>query len=155
MRGMRGAASWGVCALAALSAVGCSSSDSKSSAGCGTDTAPTQLEIGNVSPAAGSSVANTGTVMSFTIMGELVDLSPSLSAAATHTAGAGTPNPLLWTFSISSSGKDSVFTSSPITWAMAPGHVELDAATLFKDPSSGCVSEIPSPLFSYDITATP
>jgi hypothetical protein len=148
--GTGGTAAWVLCALTALSALGCSSSsDSKS---CATGSTPTQYQISNLSPAVGSSVANTGTALSFTIVGELVDLSPSFSPTAAHTAGAGMPNPLTWT--LAPSGKDSVYTSEPITWAVAPAHVELSVAGEFQT-ADGCLSEFPSPLFSYDITAAP
>jgi hypothetical protein len=149
MSGMRGAA-WVLCALSALSSVGCSSSsDSKS---CATGSTPTQYQISNLSPAVGSSVPNTGNVLSFTIVGELVELMPTFGPTAAHTAGAGMPNPLTWT--LTASGKDSVYTSQPITWAKAPAHVELSVAGEFQT-ADGCFSDFPSPLFSYDITAAP
>jgi hypothetical protein len=57
-------------------------------------------------------------------------------------------------FCLQPSGKDTVYTADPpVTWTTAPGHVELDIGGLFQNQTTGCVSEFPAPLYSYDITA--
>lgn len=133
----------------ALAIWGCSSSDAKPS--CGTASAPDELTIGNVQPARGSSVPNTAIVQSFTLVGRHLELTPNFKLAATHTAGNTTPTLVHWTITLS--GADTVYTSEPITWATAPGHVELDPASLLDDTSSGCILTLPTPTFSYDVTA--
>jgi hypothetical protein len=154
IRGISSAGSWGACVLAALAAVGCGSSDnSSSSSACGTQLSPGEFKVSAVSPANGASVPNSGVVQTFTIDGEAVSLMPALGLAATHTAGDVTPNPITWTFSLSATGKDSIYTSVPLTWATAPGHVELNIGGLFQNQTSGCVSRFPGPMFSYDVTA--
>jgi hypothetical protein len=155
IRGLFSAGSWGVCLVAALAALGCSSSDNNNAApsGCGTQLNPGEFKVSAVSPATGASVPNSGVVQTFTIDGEAVSLMPALGLAATHTAGDVTPNPITWTFSLSATGKDSIYTSAPLTWATAPGHVELDIGGLFQNQTSGCVSRFPGPMFSYDVTA--
>ncbi len=140
--------------LAALAAVGCGSSDTNSSSSaCGTQLSPDEFKVSAVSPAIGASVPNSGVVQSFTIDGQLIQVTPTFSPAATHTAGDAMPNPLGWTPTVSASGKDTVYTSAPVTWATAPGHVELNIGGLFQNQTSGCVSRFPGPMFSYDVTA--
>jgi hypothetical protein len=152
-RGVLGAGAWGVCVLAALAAVGCGSSDSSSAKACGTQLNPSEFKVSNVTPALGATVPNSGIVQSFTIDGELIQLTPNFGAAAAHTAGDSTPNPVVWMATVSASGKDAVYTSEPITWATAPGHVELNIGGLFQNTTTGCVSRFPGPMYSYDITA--
>ena len=140
---------FGILIGCALAIWGCSSSDAKPS--CGTASAPDELDITNVQPALGSSVPNKAIVQSFTIVGRHLELTPTFKLAGTHTAGNTTPNPVPWTITLS--GADTLYTSEPITWATAPGHVELDPSSLLDDTSSGCILTLPTPMFSYDVTA--
>jgi len=131
-----------------LAAWGCSSSDGPN---CGTSSAPDVLTLSDVQPALGSSVVNSAIVQSFKIVGRHLQLTPSFGLAATHTAGITTPNPVHWTITLA--GADTQYTSEPITWATAPGHVELDPPGLLDDTSSGCILALPTPTFSYEVTA--
>jgi hypothetical protein len=144
--------------LAALAAIGCSSSDKPSSgpnmtatADCGSVSQPKPFMLSNVTPATGSSVANSGIVQSFTLVGVHVQLTPTLALAAAHTSGGSTPQPVHWL--ITASGADTVYTSEAITWQTAPGHVELDPPGAVVDTTTNCVSTLPTPVFSYDVTA--
>jgi hypothetical protein len=151
-RGSRSAASWGLCALTALAVMGCGSSDGSSSANnCGTILSPNEFTLSDIQPAMGSSVPNSNIVHSFTIDGQLLRATPTIGTSSAHTAGDPTP-PLTFTVTASASGKDSVYTADPVTWAM-PGHVELVQGGVEENTTSGCVSYFPSPLFSYDVTA--
>jgi hypothetical protein len=155
VRGLLGAGAWGGCVLTALAVVACGSSDDKSSGNsCGTQLAPGEFKVSNIMPAKGSSVPNSGIVQTFTIDGQTVQLTPTLGLAMPlHTAGAITPNPVTWHFSVAPSGTDTIYTSEAVTWATAPGHVEVYIGGQFQNPTTGCVSEFPGPMFSYDITA--
>jgi hypothetical protein len=143
---------WGLCAAMAFAVLGCGSSDDKSSANdCGTILSPNEFTVIDVQPAAGSSVPNSNIVHTFTIKGQHIEVAMNLGMASEHTAGDPTPA-LSFSFSASASGNDSIYTSAPVTWAM-PGHVELNEGGVQTNPASGCVSVLPNPLFSYDVTA--
>ena len=91
-------------------------------------------------------------MQTFTIVGvNNLEILPTFALPATHTAGAPTPNPVRWALAVS--GADTLYTSEPVTWATAPGHVELDPPGLLEDPGTHCVWELPRPTFSYDVTA--
>lgn len=134
-----------------LLAIGCgSTSDTKPD--CGTAAAPMTFTLKGVSPAVGSSVPNSNIVQSFTIAGQLVQLTPTfVLAPPLHTAGAPAPSPIGWTITVS--GEDTVYTSQPISWATAPGHVELEPNAPVQVQSTGCVWTLPMPTFSYDVTS--
>lgn len=150
-----------VCAVMGLVATGCGSSDDDdnqetgphmgaATADCGTVQQPLVFTLKDVKPAPGTSVPNANIVQSFTIVGKLLQLQPTFVFSAAHTAGAATPSPIVWTITVS--GGDTVYTSQPISWAAAPAHVELNppGEVATKD---GCVSTLPTPTFSYDLTA--
>ena len=136
----------GVLVGGAAATLGCGSSD----ASCGTASAPDRLTVTNVAPASGASLANAGIVQTFTIAGRHLQIEPSFALAATHTAGISSPNPVHWTIALS--GADTLYTSEPITWATAPAHVELNPPGLLQT-SDGCVLTLPTPTFSYDVSA--
>jgi hypothetical protein len=149
---------WLGCGLFGLAAVGCGASDAEptpgpkmgaATPGCGTVQEPLELTIKDVKPALGSSVANANIVQSFTIVGKLLKLDPTFAEPAAHTAGARIPNSVTWTYA--ASGNDTVYTSQPVSWTTAPGHVELTPAGLLVTPDN-CVAVMPTPTFSYDIT---
>ncbi|MEO6599124.1 MAG: hypothetical protein ABIQ16_04575 [Polyangiaceae bacterium] len=161
----QGRAGWLLgCGLLSMAAVGCGSSDGSSvdaAAGaapkmgpatddCGTVQQPLELTLKDVKPALGSSVPNANVVQSFTIAGKLLKIDPSFGRAAAHTAGAPIPATVSWTYG--ASGADTVYTTLPMTWTTAPGHVELTPPGLLVT-ADGCVSVLPTPTFSYDITA--
>jgi hypothetical protein len=137
----------GILVCGALATLGCGSDGPA----CGTVSTPDSLKISSVQPAVGSSVPNSGIVESFTIVGRHLSIEPSFKLGAGHTAGVTTPNPSNW--ALAYSGEDTVYTSQAITWATAPGHVELDPPGVLKDTSTGCVLTLPTPTFSYDVTA--
>jgi len=120
-------------------------------ADCGSVSAPKLFTLSGVSPAGGSSVPNSAIVQTFTIVGMHLKILPTFALMAAHTAGQPMPNPVVWTLALS--GADTVYTSQPITWQTAPGHVELDPPGLLEDTSTHCVSMLPTPTFSYDVTA--
>ena len=145
------------CGLLGLVAMGCGSSDTESgpkmgaaTADCGTVQEPLVLTLKDVKPAPGSSLANANIVQSFTIVGKLLKIQPSFVFAAAHTAGAAVPPTVSWT--IAASGSDTVYTSLPMSWTTAPGHVELNPPGLLETPDH-CVSVLPAPTFSYELTA--
>ena len=155
----QGVAGWaGVAALCGLALAGCGSSSSSdpgpnmtATADCGSESAPHLLTLSGVSPAVGASVPNSGIVQTFTIDGSHLQILPTFALMAAHTAGHSTPDPVGWTITVS--GADMLYTSQPITWQTAPGHVELDPPGLLEDPTTHCVSVLPTPTFSYDVTA--
>jgi hypothetical protein len=152
------AACWLGCGLFGLAALSCGSTDSDpgpkmgaATPGCGTVQEPLLLTLKDVKPALGSSVPNANIVHSFTIVGKLLKIDPTFAPAGTqHTAGARIPNVLSWTYA--ASGGDTVYTSEPLSWTTAPGHVELTPPGVLVTPDN-CVSELPTPTFSYDISA--
>jgi hypothetical protein len=120
-------------------------------ADCGTVQEPLMLTLKDVKPAPGSSLPNANIVQTFTIVGKLLQLQPSFAfAQAAHTAGGAVPSPVTWT--LAASGGDTVYTSQPISWTNAPAHVELNPPGLL-ETGNGCVSVLPTPTFSYDVTA--
>jgi hypothetical protein len=149
----------GIVLLCGWVLAGCSSSSSSDSgpnmtatADCGSVSAPKLLTLSGIAPAAGSSVPNSAIVQTFTIVGMHLELTPTFSLMAAHTAGHSTPDPVQWTVSLSDA--DTLYTSEPITWQTAPGHVELDPPQgVFVDATTHCVSVLPTPTFSYDVTA--
>jgi hypothetical protein len=148
----------GILLSCGLALAGCSSDKSSdtgpnmtATADCGSQSEPKVLTLSGISPAAGSSVPNTAIVQSFTIAGMHLEILPSFTLMAAHTAGQSTPSPVAWSVSIS--GADTVYTSEPITWQIAPGHVELDPPGVVEDTTTTCVSVLPTPTFSYDVTA--
>ncbi len=138
----------GIFVSCALVALGCSS-PSDAGPSCGTTNAPDLLAITNLQPALGASVPNAAIVQTFTIAGRHLELTPSFALGATHTAGLTAPSPVHWTISLS--GADTLYTAEPVTWVTAPGHVELNPPGQLE--SNGCILTLPSPMFSYDVTA--
>lgn len=149
----------GLVVLGGLALAGCGSGSSSDSgpnmtatATCGSESAPKLLTLTGVSPAAGSSVPNSAIVQTFTIVGMHLAITPTFALMAAHTAGQPTPSPVEWQVSFPPSG-DTLYTAQPVTWQTAPGHVELDPPGLLEDTTTHCVSVLPSPTFSYDVTA--
>ncbi|HEY4103094.1 MAG TPA: hypothetical protein VGM44_04350 [Polyangiaceae bacterium] len=105
----------------------------------------------DIAPASGSSVPNANIVQTFTIVGQHLDFAPDFALPASHTAGISTPTAIGWTVAVS--GADTVFTSEPFSWATAPSHVELDPGGALEDTMTNCVWTLPTPTFSYDVTA--
>jgi hypothetical protein len=120
-------------------------------ADCGSVSAPKLFTLSGVSPAAGSSVPNSAIVQTFTIDGTHLEIMPTFALMAAHTAGKSSPDPVGWFVSLS--GADTLYTSQPITWQTAPGHVELDPPGMVEDTTTHCVWVLPTPTFSYDVTA--
>jgi hypothetical protein len=155
----QGVVGWaGVAALCGLALTGCGSSSPSdtgpnmtATANCGSESEPMLLKLADVAPAAGSSVPNSAIVQTFTILGSHLGITPTFALMAAHTAGQPTPSPVGWAITIS--GEDTLYTSQPVTWQTAPGHVELDPPGLLEDTTTHCVSVLPTPTFSYDVTA--
>lgn len=134
------------CGVLSVVASACGASDGPN---CGTAQAPAALEIRDVSPAVDASVANAGVVQTFTVVGHLLQFTPNLALSSAHTAGQPTPTPTKWF--ITTSGGDTVYTSEPITWDNAPGHVELASLNGLKT-ADGCVFALPKQMFKYNVT---
>jgi len=132
-----------------LASGACACSGTSNQLDCGGINAPTVLTLVNLVPALGDSVPNTAIVHSFSITDDIVFSDIALDYLATHTAG--TPDPAL-TFTYTISDQTTDLTSPPVVWTSAPGHVELDAPIVYQTPD-GCGYKLPSPLFSYDVTA--
>lgn len=116
---------------------------------CGTAADPEILTVTERSPEAESLVANDAIVHRFRIVnapGMIQNMQFELPAA--HTAGAPTPAQL--TFTVTQEGSDLVYEAAPLTWANAPGRVEMRVAGSFQT-DDGCVYAFPSPLFAYDL----
>lgn len=155
-----GRAGWVIAwAALAVALVGCSdgsdSGDPKPNMGpatpdCGSVQEPQLLTLKDVQPALGASLPNAGIVQTFTIAGKLLKIVPSFATPTAHTAGRPTSEPVVWRYL--PSGTDTIYQSAPVTWQTAPGHVELTPPGLLVS-TNGCVSTLPSPTFSYDITA--
>src|SRR5665213_2770983 len=129
----------GAMLLCGLALAGCSSGKSADTGPnmtatptCGSASEPKVFTLSGVSPAIGSSVPNSAIVQTFTIVGVNLEILPTFALMAAHTAGAPTPNPVRW--ALAESGADTLYMSEPITWATAPGHVELDPPGLVEDP---------------------
>ena len=120
---------------------------------CGTSTNPGMLTLTGLSPALGSSVPNQHIVHGFTVVNApAVFTNFTLAPGASHTAGQPTPDSLK--LQMTPVGSDLVYQLTIASWAHTPGHVELVASNGYAT-SKGCVWEFPTPLFSYDVSATP
>jgi hypothetical protein len=142
---------WVLC-WAGFCQLGCGSSNASPSPAttCGTIDAPHVVTLTNLQPALGSSVLDANIVHSFTILG-FEQIEPDLGEALPqHTAGDRSLSPMTWTVTTDANG-DFSYASTPITWPIAPGHVELDAVP-FVAKGTHCTSKLPSPTFSYDVT---
>lgn len=118
---------------------------------CGTIDEPLLLELTDLVPADGASVANADVVQGFTVRGldALID-EFAFAKSSLHTAGDPTPG----SFSITPSAvaDDAVrYDFAPLSWDEAPSHVELVTAAVYR--SGECVYALPTPLFRYDVTA--
>jgi hypothetical protein len=155
----QGVAGWvGVVVLCGLALAGCGSGSSSdtgpnmtATADCGSESEPIVLTLSGISPVAGASVPNSAIVQTFTIDGMHLQILPTFALTVAHTAGQPTPSPVGWTMTLS--GANTLYTSQPITWQTAPGHVELAPPGLLEDTKTHCVSILPTPTFSYDVTA--
>ena len=134
-----------LCALGATLACGClGQSDQNTCAGVND---PTVLTLSDVTPALGAVVPNDSIVHSFSVLNDIAFEDIALSDLATHTAG--NPDPAIeFTYTIAAESTD--FTSPPVVWSRAPGHVELEAPVIYQT-TDGCAYALPSPLFSYDV----
>jgi hypothetical protein len=133
--------------LAALGALACSGTSHSDP--CGGINDPTVLTLVNVSPALGASVPNEAIVHSFSITDDIVFSDIAFDYLESHTAG--TPAPAL-TFSYTIGAETTDLTSTAVVWSNVPGHVELEAPIVYQTPDA-CAYKLPSPLFSYDVTA--
>ena len=139
--------------VVAAASVACGGSDDEGDGGggsdCGTVSNPDSFVIANVEPAVGASVPNAAIVHRFKIVGDVfVDTLPTTLPAA-HTAGEPVADPT-WMLTRESDG--TAYASSPVTWATAPGHVEVNFTGVYAAPND-CVLAFPSPIFSYEVTA--
>jgi hypothetical protein len=123
---------------------GCSSSSE--SVNCGGIGMPTELHV-DVTPALGASVPNNKIVHTFTVLDPIGFDSQAIGYSSSHTAGD--PDPAL-VFSLPDA--NNTLTAAAVTWEYAPAHVEFEFPIVYQTPD-GCGYQLPSPLFSYDITA--
>jgi hypothetical protein len=132
----------------ALATTACGEEDEPT---CGTVDEPRVLELVDLTPADGSSVVNSGIVQGFTIVGfDALIQDFSFAKSTLHTAGDPTPA----TFSITATAvaQDEVrYEFAPFQWSVAPAHVELVAAALYRKDE--CVYSLLPPVFRYDVTA--
>jgi hypothetical protein len=118
---------------------------------CGTTAAPVTFVLRDVAPAAGTTVANQSIVQKFTIVDPPFMITTGLSFQFLPKHTAGTPSPLALPFTITSDGKDHVYSTTVDSWSTSPGHVEMGIlGTLAND--NDCAFVFPTPLFSYDVT---
>jgi hypothetical protein len=139
------------CSFAILLLVGCSGGDGgdDDKPNCGTAAAPVELQLVDIQPARGSSVANDAIVHSYTVVGIRALFEPDFVLPAAHTAGAPDTPQLLVT--PQAQGDDVTYTLAPLRWTSAPANVVIEAKSL-QQTSDGCIYRFPSPLFSYSIT---
>jgi hypothetical protein len=119
---------------------------------CGKADEPTTLIVTDRAPALGATVKNSDITEGFTLRHASV-LTDAIALDATsplHTAGfamsAYTVTPPL-----SYAGTPGRFDRTVGSWSTAPGHVELSAVAGYRT-EDGCYYQLPSPLFSYDVT---
>ncbi|MBN2573824.1 MAG: hypothetical protein JXP73_04600 [Deltaproteobacteria bacterium] len=116
---------------------------------CGTHANPAVLELANLTPALGATVANHAIVHSFTVVRAPAQFNNfELRFGASHSAGLPTPEKPR--FEMTVTGSDLLYQLTIHSWARSPGHVELVASGGY-DTAAGCTWSFPSPLFSYDI----
>jgi hypothetical protein len=149
---LNGTASWVLlaCAGTVLLACGGEKDEDDAAPDCGTPAQPLMLTLGEVKPAQGSSVPNTGIVHEFTVIGLRAVIQPDLRLMISHSAGP--PDPAQLMVSIDPSNPDVRYTFAPLRWTNAPAQVALEVAGLYQT-QEGCTYAFPSPLFSYAITA--
>jgi hypothetical protein len=147
-----GMASWVLlaCAATVLWACGGEKDEDDAAPGCGTTAQPLMLSLGELKPAPGSSVPNTGIVHEFTVIGLRAVIQPDLRLMIAHTAGS--PDPAQLMVSIDPSSPDVRYTFAPLRWTNAPAQVALEVAGLYQT-QEGCTYAFPSPLFSYSVAA--
>jgi hypothetical protein len=132
--------------LVLLAASGCvEASPTPSCPGLG---APTVLEVTDLSPALGDSVSNDAIVHRFTLAEDIRVDGLALEGSPEHTAGLAHP---ALSFHHDPPSAADQFTADPITWATAPAHVEIVSPIVYQT-DEGCAYQLPSPLFSYDVT---
>jgi hypothetical protein len=127
---------------------GCGSEDTGDRQ-CGNAVSPEALVVLDVEPAMGSSVANAEIVHRFTVSGLNGLLQPALGLPPSHTAGMPAPATLTW--SAAHVGTETTYTATAVAWSTAPAHVELQPTRNYE--LDGCIYALPTPLFSYDVTA--
>jgi hypothetical protein len=132
-------------ALALLAGCSASSTDIV----CGGVAAPADLHVGNVTPAIGATVTNDAIVHSFSVLDNIAFDDVVLDYPLEHTAGASDPD-LKFSYQLSATSSD--YTAAAVTWATAPGHVEINSTAIYQTPD-GCGYRLPNPLFSYDVVA--
>lgn len=130
----------------ALLHTGCAEDDA--APGCPGPSTPLELTLADVSPEPGTSVSNDAIVHTFTLTGSVAFDSIAFAFPEAHTAGEPTPE-LGFEFEQTDAG--TVYTAEPVSWEVAPGHVELAVPVIYQTPD-GCGYELPSPLFAYDVT---
>jgi len=137
--------------LSALAA-GCGDDSEPAESGeCPTGSAPTVLELRDVTPAEGETVVNEDIIQAFTVVSPPgVFESMSFNVSAKHTAG--NPDTPALQISVTQEGQDTRYQINPITWSNAPAHVQLSIGETYLDQDR-CAYVFPAPVFSYDITA--
>jgi hypothetical protein len=119
---------------------------------CGTTAAPVTFVLRDVTPAAGTTVANQSIVQKFTLVDPPFMITSGLSFTFLPKHTAGTPSPLPLQFTIVSDGKDHVYSTTVSSWSTAPGRVEMGVRDVLLTHND-CAFVFPSPLFSYDVTS--
>jgi hypothetical protein len=138
-----------MCLVLAAALVGCAGDDDDETPACPGISSPALLELADVTPAPGSTLPNEDIVHAFTVTTPVAFDSIAFALSAAHTAGNPTPG---FTFSLMLEGSGVVYTAEPLTWETAPAHVEFYSPVVYQTPD-GCGYKLPSPLFSYDVTA--
>ncbi len=118
---------------------------------CGTQEAPAVLELAELSPGMGETVAGQPVVHGFRVVrapGAFADM--NLLFPQAHTAGNLVESELGLGFTFRQDGEDIVYEGAPVSWERAPGHVEMRVATTFTT-AEGCWYVFPAPLFSYEV----
>jgi hypothetical protein len=109
---------------------------------------PDLLNVVDVTPAEGTTVANEEIVHAFTVASASGTFSTLTFAYGTnHDAGA--PDPQALKFTPMPSEGSMVYTFDPVVWEQ-PGHVELIETGEYSDGERCYI--LPRPLFSYDVT---
>jgi hypothetical protein len=145
-------------ALGAPAIAGCGDDAGSGSSGqggqggdCGTAADPRALEVRDAQPAPGSTVPGTDVVHSFTVV-DAPGVFASFSFAFGAENTAGLPDPSSFQFIVTQEGADLRYVAEPVTFPMAPGHVEFSVEQVYQT-ADGCHHAFPDPLFSYDAEA--
>jgi hypothetical protein len=109
------------------------------------------MTLRDVTPPIGGTVVNKDIVQRFTVVNAPGIMSTVNIAMVPGRHTAGNPTFASQDWKVTAVGKDITYETTVSNWEIAPGHVEV--VPLGGGVADGCHFTLPSPLFSYDVTA--